>query len=326
MGTPDLRVLIVGAILATGPLSSCGTAAGSSPKATVQAPTQRLHTLIALDQRVAEVAFNLALANVELCPNSARRAGWLLHAASQYSADLRPEAERLYGLDGALPGVSVVIDGSPAAVAGLRVGDVITAVDDVPMEAARDQTRANYDDLARNLEILDAAMAGADPVRLTVVRQGTTVTTELTPVLTCPYETQVDSSPDIRARADGRRIFISSAFAAYADTADALAFVLGHELAHNILGHPAQTRGLNLAPWRIEQSENAADRVGLFLVARAGYDIRVVPDFLRRLGQDHWQLRYPQWGHASAPARARALEDVVAEIESLRAADRPLTP
>ncbi len=324
MGTPDLRVLIVGAFLATGPLFGCGTATGSQE--TVQAPAQRLQTLIALDRHVAEVAFNLALANAELCPAPAPRAGWLLHAASQYSADLRPEAERLYGLDGALPGVSVVIDGSPAAVAGLQVGDVITAVDGVPMEAARDRTGANFDDLARNLDVLDTAMAGSDPVRLKVFRQGTTLTTELTPILTCSYETQVDSSPDIRARADGRRIFISSAFAAYAGTPDTLAFVLGHELAHNILGHPAAMRGLNLAPWRIEQSENAADRVGLFLMARAGYDVRTVPDFLRRLGEDHWQMRYPQWGHASAQARARAMEDVVAEIESLRAADRPLTP
>lgn len=211
-------------------------------------------------------------------------------------------------------------------MAGLQVGDLITAVDDVPMQAARDQTRASYDDLARNLETLDAAMADGEPVRLTVRRQSTTLTTVLTPVLACPYETQVDSSPDIRARADGRRVFISSAFAAYAETPDALAFVLSHELAHNILGHPAQIRGMNLAPWRIEQSENAADRVGLFLMARAGYDVGTVPAFLRRLAQDHWQLRYPQWGHASAPARAQALEAVVIEIESLRAADRPLTP
>ncbi|QQQ18208.1 PDZ domain-containing protein [Brevundimonas vitis] len=322
----DLRPQALGVVLLAGALCGCSAATRSSQEAAVQAPTQRLQTLIALDRRVTEVAFNLALANVELCPSPAPKAGWLLHSASQYSGDLRHEAERLLGLDGALPGVSVVVDGSPAAVAGLQVGDLITAVDDMPMQAARDQTRAGYDDLARNLETLDAAMADGEPVRLTVQRQGTTLTTVLTPVLACPYETQVDSSPDIRARADGRRVFISSAFAAYAETPDALAFVLSHELAHNILGHPAQIRGMNLAPWRIEQSENVADRVGLFLMARAGYDVGTVPAFLRRLAQDHWQLRYPQWGHASAPARAQALEAVVIEIESLRAADRPLTP
>lgn len=88
----DLRPQALGVVLLAGALCGCSAATRSSQEAAVQAPTQRLQTLIALDRRVTEVAFNLALANVELCPSPAPKAGWLLHSASQYSGDLRPEA------------------------------------------------------------------------------------------------------------------------------------------------------------------------------------------------------------------------------------------
>jgi len=313
-------------LLFLGLLSGCGATPTVSPIDQEGGASQRLATLVELDRRVTEAGFRLSLANVDLCPTVAPRAGWLLHAANQYTDDLRAEAEQQFDLEGALPGISVVVPGSPAEAAGLRVGDLITAVDGELLDAARSQTRPGYEDLERNLARLDAAAMDDGQMDLSVRGGGVDRAVQVIPISACAYDTQVDPSPDIRARADGRRIFISSAFAAYAATEAELAFVLAHELAHNILDHPRQMGGLGLAPWRIEALENTADRVGLFLMARAGYEVHEVPSFLRRLGQDHWQLRYPQWGHASAGARARSLETVVTEIDSRRSQGLALTP
>jgi S1-C subfamily serine protease len=68
-------------------------------------------------------------------------------------------------------GVAVVSteDGSPAAAAGLRSGDVIVALDDIPV--------AGIDDLHR---LLTAARIGL-PARLMVVRGTELLTMEVTP-------------------------------------------------------------------------------------------------------------------------------------------------
>ena len=73
-------------------------------------------------------------------------------------------------------------------------------------------------------------------------------------------------------------------------------------------------------------SERQADRVGLYLAARAGFDTSVAPAFWRRFGEFNWRVRYPQWNHPSAEARASALEEVQAEITARRAGGQPLSP
>ena len=145
----------------------------------------------------------------------------------------------------------------------------------------------------------------------------------------------VDPSDEYNARADGRGVFISSTMAAYAADDDDLALILGHELAHNVLQHHPSPEPLGdpdpvpetaLARGNHWTQERDADRVGLFLAARAGFDTARAPGFLRRFGADNWRIRYAQIGHASAEARARALEETNAEIAAQRAAGRPLRP
>lgn len=323
---PQINVAGFGVLLPGLLLSACLATTDQVASAQVNSPAGRLSALMELDRRTTKVAFNLSVANLDLCPDVGPKVGWRLHAASQYNDGLRLEAERVYGLQGALPGVSVVVSGSPAEVAGLQVGDLITAVDGKPLDVGHLRIPADYADLEKNLAHLDAAALDDGIVSLIVLRQGKTLSMDVVPVPACAYETQVDPSRAIWARADGKRVFISSAFAAYAATDADLAFVLGHELAHNVLDHPRRMKALGMAPWRSQDMETAADRVGLFLAARAGYDVRPVPSFLLRLSQDYWQLRYPQWGHASAGSRARSLDMIVAEIETRRARGMALTP
>ncbi|HRJ62962.1 MAG TPA: PDZ domain-containing protein, partial [Brevundimonas sp.] len=111
-------------------LSGCGSKAPVADAGLeIAAPAeQRLIALTDLDQRVARVGYRLSAANAELCPAVRNSAGWLLHAASQYSPELRPHAEARFGLDGDLPGLLAVPEGSAAARAGLRRGDLLLGI------------------------------------------------------------------------------------------------------------------------------------------------------------------------------------------------------
>ena len=323
-------------ILVAATLPGCGSGV-SVPEAglEVAAPAeQRLIALTDLDQRVARVGYRLSAANAELCPAVRNSAGWLLHAASQYSSELRPHAESRFGLDGDLPGLLAVPDGSAADRAGLRRGDLVLSVNGEALTRGVDRRTAAYEGVEANIRTLDLALA-AGPVELGVRREGQDRTVRLTPQRACGYDVQLDPSDELNARADGKRLFITTAMAGFTATDDELALVLGHELAHHVLGHrgwhEAETRGrqtqtVPALSATAGGTERQADRVGLYLAARAGYDTAVAPAFWRRFGEYNWRVRYPQWNHPSAEARARALESVQAEISARRASGQPLVP
>lgn len=327
------RLSIAAACLA---LVGCSGGGGpAAPEAALDpgAPSARLVTLTALDQRVARVAFRLLEANADLCPVVRESAGWALHAASQYSEQLRPHAEARFGLQGDLPGVLAAPAGSPAAAAGLGDGDLILSVNGERLRPGPARAEPSFEGLASNIAELDRALA-AGPAQLTVRREGSERSLTVQPRRACGYEVQLNPSDELNARADGRRLFISTALAGFTQTDDELAIVLGHELAHHVLRHRSwddiggegRTANDSAAVTGAGTREQQADRVGLFLSARAGFDTSTGPAFWRRFGAYNWRVRYPQLRHESAEARARRLETVQTEIEAKRSRGEPLLP
>ena len=311
-----------------------------TPRITPEAGTEsdealRLAALTDLDQRVARVAWRLSEANVGLCPVVRRSAGWALHSARQYSLALRPHAVGRFGLRGDLPGVLAAPPGSPAADAGLRTGDLLLAVGDIPLRAGASGAEPSYEGLEANIRTVDAAMADGSAI-FTVGRGAETLDVTVQPRRACGYEVQLNPSDELNARADGRRLFISTALAGFARSDDELAVILGHELAHHVLRHRhwsetgGAARQTNEDAWGGEggegNAEQQADRVGLYLLARAGFDPAVAAPFWRRFGESNWRVRFPQIGHASAGSRALALEGVQREIEAKRRAGGELLP
>ncbi len=324
----SLALLLVGCQFAT--------ASAPNPLSETDDTAERLYRLTALDQRVARVAWRLSKANVELCPVVRNSAGWALHSANQYSLQMRPLTVHRFSLRGDLPGVLSAPGESPASSAGLRTGDLILAVNQEALAVGTLDRPAQFAGLEANLRRLDTALARG-PAELTVQRDQMTRPVRLEPLSTCGYEVQLNPSDELNARADGRRLFISTALAEFAQTDDELALILGHELAHNVLGHRrwSETGGegrtvvdRNCDPrlCGTGNQEQQADRTGLFLMARAGYDPSVAAPFWRRFGASNWRVRYPQLAHASARTRAIRLEAVQLEIERLVMSERTLMP
>lgn len=307
--------------------------------AVADAPQARLEALTAADARVAAVAWKLARANADLCPKTRLRVGWSLQSASQYGGELRPVAEARYGLDGDLPGILAAPPGSPVAEAGLAPGDLILSVNGQALSRGGASPSRSYDGLEANIALLDSH-AARGPLWLQVRRQGAERQVNLAPTITCAYSTQIEVTGTFRSHTDGRHIFISDRMVDVAADDDQLAFVLAHELAHAVLEHRTQpdvtgspgqanqwitlNRGLSL------RAEPDADHLGLFLLARAGFDPYQAVDFLTRYAEANPAARYPQANaggiYESAPARRRTLEPVLADIAARKAAGRPLIP
>lgn len=334
------RLITAGALALALSAGGCGHPAPDAGAAVLQdSPAVRLERLTQQDVRVAQVAWRLALANADLCPVDRQRAGWTLQSASQYGAELRPLAEARYGLSGDLPGVLAAPPGSPAAGAGLAAGDLILAVNGQALDEGDADATETYDGLQANSAVLDAALARGQAI-LRVRRDGAEREVAVRPVLACAYPTQVEVTGSVRSHTDGRHIFISDGMANLARNDDELAFALAHELAHAVLEHRSQPdvvgrrgasnwaismrRGLSLS------SEADADRMGLYLVARAGFDPGLAVEFLSRLGDTDPLMRTPQINlggvYEGTSARRQALQPVLADIAERKAAGRALIP
>lgn len=333
------RLIAVGSLALALAAGGCGHPAPDAGAATLQdTPTVRLERLTSLDVRVADVAWTLALANADLCPVNRLRAGWTLQSAGQYGAELRPLAEARYGLAGDLPGILAAPPRSPAAEAGLAPGDLILAVNGQALAEGQAAAVESYDGLQANTAVLDGALARG-PATLTVRRAGAVREVMVRPVLACAWPTQVEVTGTFRSRTDGRHIFISDGMANLAQNEDELAFVLAHELAHAVLEHRTQPdvtgvrgglnwalsmrRGLSLA------AEADADRLGLFLLARAGFDPARSVEFLTRYetvsGAGGPQIN-AGGVYESASGRLRTLRPVLADIAERTASGRALIP
>jgi predicted Zn-dependent protease len=175
----------------------------------------------------------------------------------------------------------------------------------------------------------------------------------------CAYSYKLDEpNSSMNAHADGKNIVISPAMMRFAKTDEELAFVLSHETAHNIMTHTgAQTQNamIGAALGAVADSvaaynhvsthgdlseigmetgaqmysagfEAEADYVGLYILARSGYEVKSVPDFWRRLAAHEPKSVYLASDHPSDPERFVAMDQTIREINMKRRNHQPLLP
>jgi hypothetical protein len=311
---------------------------------------------IAVERYVAElrrlnaIAFRIFTANADLCQEKGKSAlgfGFKIGNAYSFPKEMEPGARRVIGGGGHVHLIAVAPD-SPAARAGLRNGDAILALDGIPVVPGEDEKAAR--DFGKQL----AERVQFDrPVVFRIRRDGAEAEFAVRPAVTCDYGYNVGTDSEVNASADGKAIKIDRGMMRFASADEELATVFGHEMAHNLMGHidagntnimigyfadllftlgtGLNTGGLFADIGRraySQEFETEADYVGLYLMARAGYDISGTPNFWRRMGVEHpASIRTNHASsHPSAPYRFVSLEKTVEEIERKKAAGLPLRP
>ena len=317
------RMMAIAALLAIG-LVPTAAAPAAVPEASVRGAGS---TLRQADLRIASAAFRIALAGKALCPRLAPLSGIAFHHLAEYRPVDRPGMIADHGLDRG-PGVLSVVAGSPADRAGLLAGDVLLAVNDTPFprpilpgRRAKAKTWRPATEAAEDQ--LEGALAkGA--AELKVMRAGRELRLRLDSVPACPARVRLAYSNQVNAFATDHKVVMTDAMLRFLRNDDELAIVMGHEMAHRILGHPPTRNedGL-LAAFGIKagelwRREADADRLGLRLAAAAGYDLAAAIPFWRRyLGKYDW---FPQLfrSHPSLKARERIVREEIEAIERER--------
>lgn len=291
------------------------------------AQTEGLAALIAMERRVAPIIQRLVTSNAAWCPVTMAAPGWLLGDRRLYRDALWPSARALYGAtDADALFVAALDPASPAAQAGLRMGDAILSINGTMVNAPDKDPHAR---MAAAHALLAAAPPGAP---LTVSTRGGD-TLAINAPRGCASEFRVEATGGLQAKADGLLVLVSAGMVRFADDDAELATVIAHELAHNILRHRVRldeadiTRGLaqhfgrNARLTRMTEIE--ADRLSIWLMVGAGYNpaaaVRFWTNFGKRAVGALSFLQSPT--HPTWRQRVKIVTAEAALIRQMRAAD-----
>lgn len=276
-----------------------------------------LAALRSTDARLTGVAYRLQTANAALCPNREPVTGVALQTLSQFPRSQHERIGAQLGL-GRFVAIAAVAPDSPATRAGLQVGDALVAIDGVatPVVAAGTESFAP---VSATEAMLAEALARNPGVLLTVERGGQRSNIRLGKAQGCASRFQSVPGGYGKTGADGTTVQISDDMLALAQSDDEVAVVVAHELAHNILMHKAKRTPS-------KQAEYEADRLGVWLHVRAGYDPAALVRFWTRLKARTDSGIFSDGTHPAWNKRITAVAAALEELNKQRTAGRPLVP
>lgn len=311
----------------------------TAPSAPAVSVTSGLERYMEQRARVESVGFRLRKSAASYCAKQKQTKpdlGLIVWSLANFpSEEDRAHLQSAFNLTEAVT-VALAVENAPASSAGLKPGTVITHVND---EAVREGKGATERFIA-----LSTAAGKKGPVHVRLAG-GSDVTVK--PDIVCEFPTLLVRSPEINAAADGRVLAITTGLFDLTRSDDELALILGHELAHNVLGHlknaPAAQRkpgdildafvratigsavaGTVSPPFSVA-NEKDADYAGLYFMARAGFDIGAAESFWQRLNETARATSVAKT-HPSGAERLRALQATIAEIKAKQKAKKPLEP
>lgn len=247
--------------------------------------------------RLGQMEWRMRAATGDRCPTLAADAGLTFDDRRAYSKDSWPLLAQPLQL-GPGPVIAAVADGGPAAQAGIRAGDTVTAIAGKPVEAIV-ANGSNESLAADSLADFVAGQTPETPFVMSLRRGERTFDVNVTPARHCAARFILSVDNTVEAHSDGRNIAVSTGSMQFVASDDELAWLTGHELGHVVLRHG---KPHNLTERRA--MEDAADLVGTQLIRCAGYAPDKAAMFWDRYGKGDVLgfLRSPT--HRSPRARA----------------------
>ena len=241
--------------------------------------------------RLETIGYRLSRANAAQCAAPDMLTGLMLHNIGGYDEADRAELSEVFDLTGGF-GVLHVVPGSAADLAGIVEDDEIVALNGTDLaQFARDAIgkQGTYERTERMVTLLQQSL-GRGPATLGIRRAGVPITLVLTGEQGCGGRFAVLHSRTLNAWSDGRYVAVTDRMMNFAGDDAELAFVVAHEMSHNMLHHAEQTKGISrmlaefgLGAKKLKASEVEADNLAVEVIARAGYSLAAPERILRRL-------------------------------------------
>jgi len=296
----------------------CLVLGSAGPVAAQQAPEHSAPSGRALDEQVATIGHRLAVANLAWCQD----AQWL--PGVTLGVEDPGIATRLGRRELRLTVLALARDG-PASQAGLAPDEVVESANGMPLPTASQAANGAFVGVEQARETFEAAFADGRAV-LGLRRGAASRTLAVRAERGCTSRFLILPSRQRNAFANGRSVQITSRLAEEARREDELAAVLAHEFAHHVLRHRARLdaagveRGLLGNFGRnarlIRETEEEADRLSVWLLARAGYDPAAAVRFWSWFGRRGFNMLGSPT-HGGWRGRVARME---AEIAAMRAA------
>ncbi|HEY0847968.1 MAG TPA: peptidase M48 [Noviherbaspirillum sp.] len=268
-----------------------------------------LMTWIEQQRRLYRIAAPLIRHNAELCKARAQPLpGFNARNKYSYSRDFVASAASVLGLGERLR-VTEVLSGSGAEKSGVRAGDSLIAVNDKPFPVGRQAEQ-------RATILLASAMQDHASFKLELSRGGEHLTLQVPHTRGCAFGIELGNTDEINSYSDGRRVMVTRGMLDFVRSDQELAYVLAKEMAHGALVRsPRFSMAALIDSFRLQGVRRplqptdqpapytpvldaTADKLSLYMLARAGYDYEDAPEFWQRLA-----AQYP----ASTPASHTAL-------------------
>lgn len=317
----------------------------STKSALNAADSEALQKLVKLQERLDSVAGSLLINNADLCPNLSRNLiGITAKTKYSYSPQLTDAAQKNLYLNERLKVVNVLAN-SGAEQAGIRRGDILITAEDLLMPKGPNAEN----EVATMLAPLVANTRSS--IKLTVVRGEAILHFTVPLTRGCGIRIQLGNTDLVNSYADGRRLMITRGMMNFVNSNEELAYVIAKEMAHNILAHPAKLRttetitgiidnlsqispntaelnnanGMTATP---KELDIQADRLSLYLLVRAGYNVDQVRYFWQRLAKQYPAtiLNSHTALHPAIAHRLIGIEKAIAEIQEKQKNQQPLLP
>lgn len=235
-----------------------------------------------------------------MCKREFTETGLVIDYIGSYNAATQRDVRDATGM-GDMPTVIGIVEGSPAAQAGLEAGDAIIAINGQPVTSLIAQS-ADPGLLPDEIRSKLAALPDDRPVQLTLERRGAPISATVTPVRLCGTHFLLKPGSTTIAWSDGYTVAIGGKLMNSVETEDELALIAGHELAHVIYGD----EDANSLKER-RRMEDRADLLGADLARCAGYDVPTGLAFWRRFNAQDWLRWLRDPSHRNVPERIRRM-------------------
>jgi hypothetical protein len=331
-------------------IAACSTITTTPPSTSAPSPSlsrsaveQELDALLARQDRVYRVITPLITKNAVLCKTSARPLlGFTAKNRYSFPADLRNAAASRLKLGDTLQ-VMQVLDGSGAMRTGVRRGDLLLSIQGQALpRGPQAETEA--------AQLIGPLLKHATEVDVGVQRNGASLILKVPLITACAFTVDIGNAPQVNAYADDRRIMVTTGLLEALSDQE-LAVILAREIAHNVQQHAqamqmratvsgvidallptkpdlrgfAGSAGIKTMDEKLDQE---ADRVALYMLARAGINPAAAVESIERVAQ-----RYPATIASSYTAlhpwtaeRAGLMRHTLTEIRQKQAAKKALVP